>query len=404
MKVRTMRTVDRLFGVPACALLTAWLKIRPWRFPPAPVAMRKILFVKLVEQGTTVLARPAFEAAVKMVGADNVYCLALEENVGILNLMGIIPENNVIAVPGRSGWSVLLGLVRAIRLIRRLGIDAVVDLEFFARATAVLSFLTGARVRVGLSPGPGAGPWRGDLLTHPILHQPDLHTSQLYEILVRSLNVPAGLLPALPYRAPSLQLWSEPFFIPDPDAVRRVTGILGDRRVGSTGFRLFLLNANAGDLEPLRRWPEERYVDLAQKLLDEHPAALVAFIGSLNEADSGESLAARVSSPRCRSLAGRTTLQDLVTLFALCDVLVSNDSGPAHFACLTSARVVVLFGPESPLRFGPLSVRAKAVSAGLACSPCLSAANNRRSACRNNLCMQRLSVDEVLAAVKNLLP
>ena len=126
------------------------------------------------------------------------------------------------------------------------------------------------------------------------------------------------------------------------------------------------------------------------------------FTGMPAEAAATDALAGRVGSPGCSSLAGRTTLRDLFTLCSLCDVLVSNDSGPAHFACLTAARVVVLFGPESPRRFGPLSDRATALSAGLACSPCLSAQNNRRSACRDNLCMQRIGTAEVLAAVRAL--
>ena len=56
--------------------------------------------------------------------------------------------------------------------IRRLGIDATVDMEFFARAPAVLAFLTGARRRVGLHRFTTEGPYRGDLLTHRVAAQP----------------------------------------------------------------------------------------------------------------------------------------------------------------------------------------------------------------------------------------
>ena len=100
MKVRTMRLVDRLLGVPACALFTAVRKLRPGDGRPGGPGVRKILFVKLVEQGTTVLARAAFEAAAARVGREHVYCLTLEENRGILDLMGLIPPGNVLAVPG----------------------------------------------------------------------------------------------------------------------------------------------------------------------------------------------------------------------------------------------------------------------------------------------------------------
>jgi ADP-heptose:LPS heptosyltransferase len=79
-------------------------------------------------------------------------------------------------------------------------------------------------------------------------------------------------------------------------------------------------------------------------------------------------------------------------------VLVTNDSGPAHFATLTPIDVVTLFGPETPALFAARTPRNHVLWAGIACSPCVSAFNNRLSRCRNNLCMQRISVDQVFAA------
>ncbi len=79
----------------------------------------------------------------------------------------------------------------------------------------------------------------------------------------------------------------------------------------------------------------------------------------------------------------------------MAEVLVTNDSGPAHFATLTSVDVVTLFGPETPKLFGAPSPRNHNIWAGIACSPCVNAWNNRQSACRDNVCMQRISIDEV---------
>jgi Glycosyltransferase family 9 (heptosyltransferase) len=89
----------------------------------------------------------------------------------------------------------------------------------------------------------------------------------------------------------------------------------------------------------------------------------------------------------------------VVVLYGLADVLVTNDSGPAHFASLTTIHTVVLFGPETPHLFAATTKRSKPIWAGIVCSPCVSALNNRRSSCRDNVCMQRISVDRVFAAV-----
>jgi ADP-heptose:LPS heptosyltransferase len=88
-----------------------------------------------------------------------------------------------------------------------------------------------------------------------------------------------------------------------------------------------------------------------------------------------------------------------MVLYGLADVMVTNDSGPAHFASLTTIHTVTLFGPETPQLFAAITKRNKPIWAGIACSPCVSALNNRSSSCRDNVCMQRISVDRVFSAV-----
>ena len=88
----------------------------------------------------------------------------------------------------------------------------------------------------------------------------------------------------------------------------------------------------------------------------------------------------------------------MLALYTLAEVLVTNDSGPAHFATLTPIRVVTLFGPETPELFAARTPRNTALWAGIPCSPCVNAYNNRQSPCRDNQCMQALTVDQVFAA------
>src|SRR5439155_10845141 len=103
----------------------------------------------------------------------------------------------------------------------------------------------------------------------------------------------------------------------------------------------------------------------------------------------------RVNSPRAVSFAGRTSIRELLTLYGLSELLVTNDSGPAHFGALTSVDVVTLFGPETPKLFGALTPRSHPLWAGIACSPCINAFNDRLSACTDNRCMQVITVEQV---------
>jgi ADP-heptose:LPS heptosyltransferase len=82
--------------------------------------------------------------------------------------------------------------------------------------------------------------------------------------------------------------------------------------------------------------------------------------------------------------------------------MVTNDSGPAHFAAASGLPTIVLFGPETPHLYKPLG-NARALYAGLACSPCVSAHNHRKTACTDNVCMRAITVDEVFAAVAETL-
>jgi len=159
------------------------------------------------------------------------------------------------------------------------------------------------------------------------------------------------------------------------------------------------LNANASDLLPLRRWPTERYEELARRLLAEIPEVRIAFTGSPAEASAVDEVVRRIGSPRCVSMAGKTTLRELLVLYGLAEVLVTNDSGPAHFAALTPVDVITLFGPETPALFGALGPKAHVLWAGIACSPCVSAYNHRTTACRDARCMARITVEQVFESV-----
>jgi ADP-heptose:LPS heptosyltransferase len=165
---------------------------------------------------------------------------------------------------------------------------------------------------------------------------------------------------------------------------------------------LILLNPNAGDLLPLRRWPPVRYVELARRLLDRYPDLFIAFTGAPAEATANNRLAAEVSSKRVIPLAGKTTLRQVLVLYTRSKILVTNDSGPAHFASMTPIHVVTLFGPETPELFGARSPNAEFLYAGIACSPCVSAYNNRQSVCRNNICIQAITVDNVFEKVARI--
>lgn len=402
MNVATMRFVDRWVGVPTCWLLTALRRCTDAFRGKKPVRVERILVVKLAEQGATVLAYPALRRAVEMVGRENVFFLVFEENRFILDCLDVIPAENVIAVSSRGLLRTMAGLLGGLRKVRRMAVDAAVDMEFFARSSAALVYLSGASVRVGLHRDGDPAPYRGDLMTHRIRYNPKLHTMQTFLLMMEA----AGTLPeklAAVMDDPPTANEACPQLAVTEEELAQVRSKVRQEAGADEICPLVLLNANASDLIPLRRWPTDHYIELAKRLLSTYPGLRIAFTGAPDERVRIEPVLGEIGSDRCFCMAGRTTLRELLVLYHLAEVLVTNDSGPAHFAALTPIETVTLFGPETPALFGAPTPRCHILWKGLPCSPCVSAYNNRVSKCRNNRCMLDIDVDEVFVKVCELL-
>ena len=221
-----MTAIDRWLGKPLCAVLTGVRRLAQFvgRTPSYDEPPRSILFVKMAEQGATVLAYRALCRGVELVGRENVYFWVFQENREILDLLDVIPPANVITVRSKNLITFTIDILRSLWRIRRLGIDATVDMEFLARAPAVLAFLTGAPRRVGLHRFTVEGPCRGDLLTHRVRHNPYLHTAAASYVFVEALRSSPADVPLL-VSVPPVD-GSPPEFRPSDEECRRLRALL----------------------------------------------------------------------------------------------------------------------------------------------------------------------------------
>ena len=117
---------------------------------------------------------------------------------------------------------------------------------------------------------------------------------------------------------------------------------------------------------------------------------------------SAENLKKQVAHERCVNFAGKQKLEELPALYQMAELMLTNDSGPGHFSSVTDLRIFVLFGPETPLLYGSLG-NSTPIYAGLACSPCVSAANHRKTPCNDNVCLQVIKPETVLSQLHEAL-
>ena len=398
-----LQRLDRWAFVPVCAVLS-WTRklVRLVTRRPELMAPQKILFVKFAEMGSTVLAHGAIKRAVEMVGRENVYFLVFSENRFILDALNLTPPENAITISHDSLRDMIRDSWAALRRIRSLRIDSAIDMEFFSRASASFTFLTGAKQRAGFHTFFGEGPYRGDLMTHRLLYNPYLHTSQIFLLMVEALTQSPRTLPTFGILPPETHD-TLPMFRAGPEEIAKVEALVLRENGGKKPDALILLNPNASDLLPLRKWPTENYVSLAEALLERFPEASVGLTGAPEEEEAIARVAREIGSPRCFSFAGKTTLRQLMALYGMSDLLVTNDSGPAHFAAMTPIHVITLFGPETPSLFAAQTPRNTAISLGIACSPCVNAYNNRQSPCTNNVCMKGITPAMVFAEAERVL-
>jgi ADP-heptose:LPS heptosyltransferase len=101
-----------------------------------------------------------------------------------------------------------------------------------------------------------------------------------------------------------------------------------------------------------------------------------------------------VDDKRFVNSAGVFQFEELVPLYSVSELMLTNDSGPAHFAAVTDLKVFVIFGPETPALYLPLG-NAEPFYLGLPCSPCVSAANHRKTTCVTRPCITGISTDWV---------
>ncbi|HUV30958.1 MAG TPA: lipopolysaccharide heptosyltransferase II [Acidobacteriota bacterium] len=151
-----------------------------------------------------------------------------------------------------------------------------------------------------------------------------------------------------------------------------------------------------------RRWGIDRYTELILELLNRSRLKVV-LVGSSDDRKAGDDIVEAVDRSRVVNLAGKTSLTELAAVFARADLLIGNDSGPAHLAAAVGSPLVVLSGADDPKETSPISDRKRLIYRdNLACISCV------KNRCPNKgddfmRCMKEITVDAVLGKVDEIL-
>jgi lipopolysaccharide heptosyltransferase II len=119
-----------------------------------------------------------------------------------------------------------------------------------------------------------------------------------------------------------------------------------------------------------KRWPVEFFAELVQLLARKFSDAHFAVLGGEEDKPLGE-IISRAGPDRCFNLCGQTSLLETIEWLRLCEMMITNDTGPMHVAAALGKPLIALFGPTEPRRTGPYRQLNNVLRIELPCSPCL---------------------------------
>ena len=290
---------------------------RPSRRTAGP---RRILVIKLSALGDFIQALGPMAAIRRHHAGDHVTLLTTKPFAGFAERTG---HFDAVQIDRRAqpldvgGW---LGLRRLLRAGR---FDRVYDLQTSQRSSSY------ARLWWPDPPPEWSGIAKGGSHPHANLGRDPQHTiaKQAEQLLMAGIHPTP--LPALPAEGGAVPA-----------------------EIAGRPFALLIPGSSPG--HPGKRWPAERYGELARTLGERGLRSVV--VGGKGERSLAETIAA--CAPGTLDLTGRTELADLVALARAATVTIGNDTGVSHIAAAGGGPLVVLFSGESePSRCAPRGVR-----------------------------------------------
>ncbi len=335
-----------------------------------PVPAKKILVIQLRQVGDVLLTTPAVKT-IRAHYADSSIWYVTETGPAVL-LQGNPHIDHLLTRRRRDGiWQD----IQLVRRLRQEKFDLVID--FFCNPrSAWVSFLTGAPHRIAVYHG-GRAWWYTET--------PKIETGKGYAAedklaLLQAIGLQGKLVPPVIHVSDEANLYIEEFF-------RRINRSKRDH----SGL---LVTIDPTSRRQAKRWIPERYVHLADRLVERYQA-MVIFIWGPGEHDMAASLVKQGKYQHL--LACPTNLMQLAALIAKSDMHIGNCSAPRHIAAAVGTPSVTVMGPTSPENWTYPSPIHQVVRGDVSCLEC------QKTTCDTHECMNRLTVQEVEACVERVL-
>jgi heptosyltransferase II len=376
--VNLIKILDRVIGGVICSLLSVFSRKREIDVKKS----KKILFIQLWGMGETILTLPAIAAAKKKFKDSEVSVLCTGRNSEVYRRSGLdlmIRETKM--NPFSLKWLMIKDFKRY---------DICIDMEEYLNISSIISLFLGKQ-RIGYSHGV-----RASLYNERVKYEDNKHCTLAFMELVGPFGIKAEVK-----KIDELNCGKS--------EKNRISEILGGLH---TNKKIVGIVAGAAESGKSRMWPKDRFIEIANNLIEKQNC-FVLLIGSGTERQLALEIHKGIRKKEsAKNLAGEIGISELFCLIKEIDLLITNDTGPLHIASAQQTRVIGLFGPNSPVRFGPFGNKAIVLYHPDSCSysPCINVHKGQAPDClfaKNSVdyqkCMKAISVEEVIAAARKLL-
>ncbi len=359
------RIVDRYVGTILCSILG----VLSQKNANIPKQVNKIIIIKLWAVGESILTLPMIRLLKKRYPNARIDVLTRRRN------KDVYLDNTDIS-------SVYLLEEFPLHLFRKY--DLSFDCEPYLNLSAILSFLI-SKVQVGFDYG-----IRSRLYNKKVVYNDKQHVVQTYVDLLSDFDVTK--------KPNQLVHLSYPL-----SAKRKVFEIFSKNKIAKTDFLVGFCVGSAESGQG-RKWPIEQFTKLADILIEKYDAKII-LTGSKGEFALNETMVNLINQKNKKNLFNFVGLTDLKELFALverCTLFISNDTGTMHVAAAQGVKTIGLFGPNTPVRFGPFGKGNGFVYKPTLPDPCINVHKGIIPDCKNHFHMEKISVDDVLKEVKKI--
>jgi ADP-heptose:LPS heptosyltransferase len=382
MNYRTKLALDRAIGKPLSVLLNmaalavGFVLRRNHKIEN--LNNKKIVICKIVGMGSIIEFAPMLKSLKDKFPAVEIIFITSVSNKEVMEILSRYIDKPVF-INDTSFAALIISTCKAILFLVKQRIDTFINLEVYAYYTTFLSLLSLSRNRFGYYRKSTA--FRKGIDTHLFYFNTQKNIREVYEQPIKMLGIET-----INYDA-KIDL-----NISKSDNINTEV-FLNEHNIS----KFILINTNASDLMPERRWPETHWQIVIEHLLQQTEVT-VLLSGSKSEFKKVEEkfgLLIQQHKERLFNISGIFSLAEFICCIRKATIVITNDSGPLHLAFAESKPVISLWGPTSPAHLSIKSSYNKELYKDVYCSPCLHHADS--PPCKgNNFCMKNISPYEVI--------